>query len=173
MGRGNVCVFGEHEGLYYIDNGDFYVYRRGEDFDSEVKYLRDLDMDDLSSEEWHKDEWFTENEEEDILYNFAHDFSNEFPSFEDPHKKWIDRNSKRVILESKLFYIVVEDNEWSIAIELIQKDDESWMSPFQKRLSPKYLRGIAKCLLNRLPSIGTYTGAWTSGKMTREDLVSE
>ena len=27
MGRGNVCVFGEYEGLYYIDNDHIHVYR--------------------------------------------------------------------------------------------------------------------------------------------------
>ena len=34
-----------------------------------------------------------------------------------------------------------------------------------------YLDGIKKCLLNRLPSIGCYAGAWTSGFIKREDLV--
>ena len=28
MGRGNVSVSGEFEGLYYIDNDDIHVYRR-------------------------------------------------------------------------------------------------------------------------------------------------
>lgn len=31
MGRGNVCVTGSCEGLYYIDNDDFHVYRRADD----------------------------------------------------------------------------------------------------------------------------------------------
>ena len=33
-----------------------------------------------------------------------------------------------------------------------------------------YLKGMEKCLLNRLPSIGLYKGAWTSGTLRREDL---
>lgn len=28
MGRGNVSVSGRYEGLYYIDNDHFHVYRR-------------------------------------------------------------------------------------------------------------------------------------------------
>ena len=28
MGSGNCCVFGSHEGLYFIDNDDFHVYCR-------------------------------------------------------------------------------------------------------------------------------------------------
>ena len=28
MGRGNVCVTGSYEGLFYIDNDDLRVYRK-------------------------------------------------------------------------------------------------------------------------------------------------
>lgn len=173
MGRGNVCVFGEHEGLYYIDNEDFLVYRREDDYgDGEVRYLRLLDAEDLSSGEWELDEWFTENEKDDILYSFAHDFTRDFPSFESPHSdKWLDR-TKRILLESGLFYIVIEDNEWSIAVELIQKDDEAWMAPLQGRLAQKYLSGMKGCLLKRLPGVGVYTGPWTSGRIMAEETIS-
>lgn len=34
MSRGNVCVTGKYEGLYYIDNEDFHVYRK-DDSDAE------------------------------------------------------------------------------------------------------------------------------------------
>lgn len=37
----------------------------------------------------------------------------------------------------------------------------------------QYLEGMKKCLLNRLPSIGIYTGAWTSGRITKEEFESE
>lgn len=30
MGCGNCCVFGRYEGLYYIDNDDFHVFRRAD-----------------------------------------------------------------------------------------------------------------------------------------------
>ena len=30
MGRGNVCVTGSYEGLFYIDNDDLRVYRRND-----------------------------------------------------------------------------------------------------------------------------------------------
>ena len=45
MGRGNVCVTGKYEGLYYIDNDDFHVYRRDEpdsDEEFETRLLKNL-----------------------------------------------------------------------------------------------------------------------------------
>lgn len=79
--------------------------------------------------------------------------------------------SQRAILESPLFYICLEDNEWSLAVELIQKEPP-WCQSYaglQSRHYQAYLKGIEKCLLDRLPSIGTYKSAWTSGRLTRAE----
>ena len=70
MGRGNVCVTGKHEGLYYIDNDHFHVYRRDEpdsDDEFQTRLLRDLSYEELTGGEWHLDEWETEEEKDDIL----------------------------------------------------------------------------------------------------------
>ena len=64
MGRGNVCVTGKYEGLYYIDNNDFHVYRREEpdsDEEFESRLLKDLSYPELTGGEW----FFCEAENED------------------------------------------------------------------------------------------------------------
>ena len=68
-------------------------------------------------------------------------------------------------MESGLFYIAVEDNQWSLAIELIQKEApyDDHLSGLQGLHFRRYLDGMKTCLLERLPSIGIRTGAWTSG----------
>lgn len=90
MGRGNVCVTGEYEGLYYIDNDHFHVYRRDEpDSDDEFqsRLLGDLSYEELTSGEWHFDEWETSDEEDDILECFIESFTWMFRSFERPTKE--------------------------------------------------------------------------------------
>ena len=70
MGRGNVCVTGKYEGLYYIDNDDFHVYRRDEpdsDEEFETRLLKNLSCQELTGGEWSFDEWGTREEESDIL----------------------------------------------------------------------------------------------------------
>ena len=180
MGRGNVCVAGPHEGLYYIDNDHFHVYRRDEPGVEypETRLMGDLSYDELTGNEWLYDEWGTGEEEDDILECFISSFVRMFPSFERPMlDKWLTEpgfggRSRRVILESKLFYIAVEDNEWSLALELLQKEDpyDDHLSGLQGRHYLKYLDGMKRCLLDRLPSIGTYAGAWTSGTINREEV---
>lgn len=183
MGRGNVCVSGPYEGLYYIDNDDFHVYRRDEpdsDEEFQTRLLKDLSHEELTSGEWYFDEWESLDEEDSILECFVESFTRMFRSFERPERgMWLTEpgfggRSRRVLLESKLFYIALEDNEWSLAVELLQKEDpyDDHLSGLQGRHYQKYLDGIKRCLLEVLPGIGTYGGAWTSGRITREELAS-
>ena len=84
---------------------------------------------------------------------------------------WISR-SQKAILESPLFYLCLEDNNWSLAVELIQKEPPQGRSyaALQARCYQRYLTGIARCLLNHLPSVGLYTGPWTFARLRREEL---
>lgn len=169
MGRGNVCTLGKYEGLYYIDNDHIHVYRDSEDMgdDPETRLMGDLDYEELTGCRWLYDAEGSMNEEDDILECFMDEFTRMFPSFKRvEQRQWLDR-SRRAILESGLFYIAVEDNEWSLAVELIQKEEpwgDVWMENLQKRLYEKYLEGVKKALLMRVPSIYPYGGAWTCGK---------
>ena len=82
MGRGNVCVAGPHEGLYYIDNDHFHVYRRDEPGVEypETRLMGDLSYDELTGNEWLYDEWGTGEEEDDILECFISSFVRMFPA---------------------------------------------------------------------------------------------
>ena len=65
MGRGNVCVNGEYEGLYYIDRDHTDVYRRSDpmsDEDPETRLMGDLDYAELTGGEWVYDEWGSESD---------------------------------------------------------------------------------------------------------------
>ena len=174
MGRGNCCVFGRYEGLYYIDNDDFHVFRRADAASGdcpESRLMRDLDYGELTDGTWLYDDFATELESEDILECFTADFLRMFPSFKRVcPEQWIS-HSRRAVLENSLFYICLEDNMWSLAVELIQKESP-WFQSYdglQARHYQSYLDGIEKCLLDRLPSIGTYKSAWTSGTLTRAE----
>lgn len=179
MGRGNVSVSGPYEGLYYIDNDDIHVYRRDDLFsgESETRLKGELGLADFTGGEWAYDELGTAEEEGDILNWFMNSFTRMFPSFQRPADElWIKNGSwgdysRKVILENKLYYIAVEDNEWSLAVELLQKEDpyDDHLSGLQSRHFKKYIEGVKACLLEQLPSIGIRTSAWTSGNIKREE----
>lgn len=180
MGRGNVCVTGQYEGLFYIDNDDITVYRRETDGDEpEFCLLRSLDYSGVTGGEWSYDEFDSRWREKDVLEGFMDSFGHMFPSFSRTQGDVRIKTGaygyyeRRVIMENNLFYIALEDNEWSLAVELIQKEDpyDNHLNGLQSRHYLRYLDGMKRCLLELLPSIGIRTGAWTSGLIKREDLA--
>ena len=181
MGRGNVCVTGPYEGLFYIDNDYTDVYRCSDicTEDMETCLLGNLDAQDLRSEEWVFDEWGSAEEMDDVLQCFIDNFCRRYNSFSKPLKEiWISSGvyardrTRHVLLENKLFYICAEDNQWSTAIELIQKDDpyDDHLLGLQKKHYQRYLEAIKMALLERVPSIGAYECAWTHKTITRQDV---
>lgn len=157
MGRGNACVHGEYEGLYYIDWNNF----QSEFEDDDGKYT-DYDA---QFEEW-----------TDALDNFIDDFTDMYKSFTKcGEREWIS-NYERAVMESSLFYIVVEDNEWSMAIKLIQKDQDYYgkgnIENLQKKHYQTYLEGMKKCLFNQFEEIGVYGGAWSSGRIRKSEAAA-
>lgn len=177
MGRGNVYAAGPYEGLFYIDNDDLRVWRKdGPDGkEPEIRMMADISLDELVADDWYVDEIESSYKEKDVLRCFCAELRKLCPSFQPAANSnvWLG-NERRVILENELFYICVEDNEWSLAVELVQKDgysdcESAWMAGLQKRRYRGYLDSMKKALLARLPSIGIRTGAWTSGTITREE----
>ena len=153
MGRGNTCVFGDYEGLYYIDWDNF----SNEYEDEHGNIIQDYDF---QREEW-----------ENSLDEFISDFTQKFKSFSKCNE-WISRD-ENAILENELFYVTVTDNEWSMAIKLIQKEqsyyDRGNIENLQAKHYKTYLEGIKECLFNQFEELGTYRGAWTSGRIRRPE----
>lgn len=165
MGRGNVCTFGSAEGLYFVDNEFLEVYSKivGEEGEREYATLREADdgyeYDELES-------WLSY---EDFKAELAFEIERRFKSFEYVGK-WIS-NTRFALMENKLFYVVLEDNMWSVAVELIQKEDKyggEELIGLQLGLYEKYLEGIKNILLDMHGEVGTYSGAWTSGVIRKE-----
>ena len=120
MGKGNVCVSGPYEGLFYIDNDYTTVLRREDDCEDTI-LQKDLSAKDLSGNDWLFDDEGSANELEDVLECFVENFTHRYPSFARVKQdKWLGRNV-RVILESSLFYIGIEDSDWAYAVEHRQR----------------------------------------------------
>lgn len=178
MGRGNVCVFGPYEGLFFVDNDDLTLYRK-EDKDNpgefDYRLRRDIDYSEFS--EWEYCETYSWIEQEQFERRLVQSFTKRFPSFKPcGEREWINRD-QRAIMESNLFYVCLEDNEWSIAVELIQKENSCY-EPYsndglQKKHYRNYLNVLRDCLFEQFEELGIYSGAWTSGRIRREDLHIE
>lgn len=169
MGRGNVCTLGRAEGLYFVDNDFLDVYKKmdSEEMESEDKYItpRDEGFDFDACVYCEPESAFKQI---DFEWELSDRLIEKFPSF-NRVDKWIT-NSRRALLENKLFYIVVEDNMWSVAVELIQKQDPYGgddLVGLQMGLYARYLDAIKDILLDMHGEVGIYTGAWTSATIKK------
>lgn len=152
VGRGNISVYGEYEGLYYIDYDYIYYYKSKEENEYgefDIKLLADMDADDFEDYEYDYD--LSRLSAEEYINMFVEDMTKKFDSFVATDKTY------GVIMENSLFEIKIEDNEWSYAVELIQKDDYS-ISGLQKKHYKQYLDGMKDVLLLLFPEIGCWTG---------------
>lgn len=170
MGRGNVCVFQEYEGLFYIDNDDLIpYYREIEDGTVEIRLQGELSHEELAGGEWKYDQFEFQRNWEETKDNLMQSLMIRFPSLI-PAGKWIEHD-RFALLENNLFYIAVADNEWSQAVMLVQKDHWCYdYTGLQKRHYQSYLDGIRDCLFEQFETLGTYGGAWTSGRISRSDF---
>jgi hypothetical protein len=167
MGRGNICPDGKYEGVVYVDYDNVLCYTKKDD--SEQRLLKDISYEEMPEFEFDDDA--SQLLLDEYRTNLVNEMMRRYPSFEEPNQTWLPnhRNGK-VILENKLFYIIVEDNEWAEAVELIQKESEYGdvdLSGLQKQHYRHYLDAIQDILLEQFGEVGIYTGPWTSGKITK------
>lgn len=174
MGRGNCLVCSDVGGQWYIDNADLYVYRSLEN--DEVVMMRDIPYHEIDQYDF--DEYETECFENEVVDELKRSLIQRFPCFVEVDG-WFDGNSGRrerhSILESKLFCIALEDNQWSLAVELIPKEDpwdEPWIETFQRKHFQKYLDGIKEALFEQFEYVSYRSSAWTSGTLRRECAAS-
>lgn len=143
MGRGNVCVNKENEGLYYVDYNNFRPWLEEENYE-----IDEYQLDDFKEE-------------------FIIEIKKRFKSFIDINEF---ENNKEILLRNNLFSIAIEDNEWSLAVELLETEDY-YDSPnldgLRYKHSNNYLNGIKETLLDMFGEIGIRTSAWTSGTIKK------
>lgn len=174
MGRGNCYVSGAYEGLYYIDNDflDMYSSRKpDENGVYETRLLGEIEYADM--ENWEYDEAGSRQNWDDFLTEFRASVRARFGSFRECDERL--EHGECACLENGLFYIAFEDNQWSMAIELIQKEEARglpWMENFQKRRFQRYLDGIRDALFEQFDELGVYGGAWTSGRIRKADYAA-
>ena len=169
MGRGNCCVNGPYEGLWYIDRDfiDVYWSRDTEDY----KLMRDIGYDEFMNCEYSQVESeYNYNDMIDIIRDRMMLKYNSFVATD----RWVSdggsRCDRRAFAENELFFIAVEDNQWSYAIELIQKGPES-LSGLQKRFYQTYLNSLRDIILDVYGEVSYRTSAWTSGTIVKENVA--
>lgn len=164
MGRGNCNVRTEiGESLYYISNDYLHMYVEKAN-PEHIEYNKDIPYD--KQDEYEFDQESTQINFDETIQSLADQFMKRFKSMT-PCDIWVSRH-KHAILENKCFYIALEDNEWSIAVELLIKEDAN--INLQRKNAANFGKGIRDILLKNFDTIHIRTSAWTSSELTKEDV---
>ena len=89
-----------------------------------------------------------------------------------PCDYWLGR-SKHVILENKLFMIALEDNDWSLAIELLRIGrKQPNLKGLQNQMFQNFVNGLRNNLLTYFPVIYIRTGNYLAQPVTKNSIQS-
>ena len=169
MGRGNCMVNGPYEGLWYIDRDLIDVYWNS--YTEEYKLMRDVGCNEFMKCDYSQSE--SEYNYDDMLEIIRNRMMLKYKSFVEADR-WVSdggsRCDRKAFLENELFFIAVEDNEWSYAIELIQKGPES-LAGLQKRFYQTYLDSIRDIILDVYGEVSYRNGPWMHGTIVKEDMA--
>lgn len=169
MGCGNVNVHGEYEGLYYVskDYLDYYIAKEADEYGAyNCKMLGDMTAEDFDNYDYASDLSYMNTI--DYINMFVEKMEKRFSSFVPTEEEF------NTIMENSLFEIKIVDNEWSYAIELIQKENDydDCLIGLQKKHYQNYLDGMKDILLGMFPEIGCYGGnPWTHGTITAQTII--
>lgn len=158
----NVAV-NYNEGLFYVDFKNIYMYHQN---DNPATVILEKDLPEDTQDEYSFDAAMSQANFESFKTKFTKDITTKFPSIQ-PTDEWLDKSKTRhVIMSNKLFNIVIEDNNWSLAVELtmVPKGNQG----LQSQMFPSVLKGIRESLLSQFDTIYARNGSWSTLPITKE-----
>lgn len=157
MGAGNVCVHNEFEEVFFVDYEENFPSREENEYGE------------LSEPDYFLQEALVK----EFIDELQVALKRRFKSFEYSEESTQDG---RIILENGLFSIAVEDNQWSIAIKLLQKEQpyyqEGCLENLQARHFNSYKIGLLEKIYELTSTVYGYSGPWTSKRIT-ESMLNE
>lgn len=162
MGKSNVNV-SLRDGLYYVHYDSMNLYRSKTN-PNDLRPITAIPKGqqskfnfDKPASQWKYDKW---------LDSFCDSITKLFPSFQRIDR--YEKTTRRFVMENTLFSIVIEDNGWGFAIELIANPKCPYPN-LQNHHFDRFFTGIRTVLLNSVDTIYVRTGSWTAQPFTKAD----
>ena len=162
MSKGNINV-SLNDGLYYISYESVNVYKSKQN-PQDLKTINQIapqdraqfDLD-LPLSQANYDAW---------LESFRKAMHKRYPSYR-IIDKYLKRD-QRIVLENNMFRVIIEDNEWSFAVELISIPKCQYKA-FQKHLFPQFFKGMREILFTITETIYIRNGSWSAEPFTANE----
>ena len=153
----NVSVNPDREALFYVDYSHMDVYVNVND-SNDVKTNNDPAIA-QNPDVYRFDDTLTQARFDSFKKQFVKKMQDKFKSLK-PH----DIND--------MFIIAFEDNDWSVAVELLE-NPKSKNPNLRPNLFPNFQKGMRDILLDLVGEIHIRTGSWSTQKMTKADAAAK
>ena len=115
------------------------------------------------------DDTLTQARFDSFKKQFVKKMQDKFKSLK-PHD--ITTKGKHQLLMNDMFIIAFEDNDWSVAVELLE-NPKSKNPNLRPNLFPNFQKGMRDILLDLVGEIHIRTGSWSTQKMTKVDAAAK
>ena len=162
MSGSNVNV-SMNDGLYYVHYDSINLYKNKHDPNDvrpakliPANLRQDYELD-LPLSQANYDTWLT---------NFRAAMRKRYKSYRQIDK--YQKAGKRIILQNDMFHVIIEDNEWSFAVELISRPRYPYPQ-LQKHLFTHFFKGMREILLTMTDTLYIRSGSWTAEPFTMNE----
>ena len=148
-----------NEGLFYVDYKDIFMYH---EIKNPSNYVVESKIPKGHESEYEYDADMTQANYDAFRKKLTKYMTTNFPSIQETAADtFSDRaKKKRIIAKNKLFEIVLEDNIWSVAVEL--KRIKKAKTGLQTQMFPSFLAGLRKGLFEQFSTIYVRDGSWSA-----------
>lgn len=163
----NVSVNPDKEALFYVDYSCMDVYVNIND-SNDVKTNNDPAIA-QNPDTYQFDETLTQARFDSFRKQFIKKMQDKFTSLK-LHDATI--KGKHQLLINDMFIIAFEDNDWSVAVELLE-NPKCKNPDLRPNLFPNFKKGMRDILLDLVDEIHVRTGSWSTQPMTKADAAAE
>lgn len=164
MGYANVAADYKDD-LLYVPYDYLSIYTKNNQ--KIIKHGNEIASEEIEDYEYNKK--LSQLEFDEFKERFCTDMQKKFKSLQ-PVDRWKGRY-QHIILENSLFEIALQDNQWSIAVELLNRDDYPYSKNFQTSKFPAFFKGMRDILFTYFDKLYIRTGAYTSKAITKESIA--
>lgn len=162
----NVSVNPDREAVFYVDYSKMDVYVNVNDA-NDVKTNNDPAIA-QNPNTYQFDETLTQARFDSFKKQFIKKMQDKFKSLKPQD---LTAKGKHQLLMNDMFIVAFEDNDWSVAVELLE-NPMSKNPNLRPNLFPNFKKGMRDVLLDIVDEIHVRTGSWSTQRMTKADAAA-
>lgn len=152
------------EALFYVNYNNIYMFK---DKNNPSKFVKGTEIPSGDEDKYEYDADMTQVMYDGIRKKITDYMTTHFNSMQAVQDEYLNKSkSRRVIARNTLFSVVIEDNVWSIAVELINNPKGN--AGLQSQMFTSFANGLRNALFEQFDELYVRTGSYTADPITKD-----